>query len=84
MIKAKAFEKWMGTSGYVSDPEFAAVTNLLSSLPVMEEKHYGGLIFASVKTVYATADEQYLQLIYQVRTPKTPKGMQYTYYFGEA
>ncbi|ALO79563.1 hypothetical protein HOBO_156 [Bacillus phage Hobo] len=84
MIKAKAFEKWIGTSGYVSDPEFDRLTELLSKLPVVDAGSSGGLIFASETMVYATADEQYLRLTYQVRTPKTPMGMKYTYYFGEA
>jgi len=84
MIKAKAFEKWMDTSGLVSDPEFGKLTDLLSKLPVVDTGSSGGLIFASETTVYATADEQYLRLTYQVRTPKTPIGIKYTYYFGQA
>lgn len=84
MIKAKAFEKWMGTSGLVSDPEFGAITNLLSNLPVVDAGSTRGLTHDTETSVYATADEQYLRLTYQVRTPNTPKGAQYTYYFGEA
>ncbi|WPF70130.1 hypothetical protein BCVP_CDS0102 [Bacillus phage BC-VP] len=84
MIKAKAFEKWMETSGLVSDPEFGAITNLLSNLPVVDEGNTWGITHDTETTIYATADDQYLRLTYQVRTPKTPKGAQYSYYFGQA
>ncbi|ANY29358.1 hypothetical protein [Bacillus phage PK16] len=84
MIKAKAFEKWMETGGLVSDPEFGAVTNLLSNLPIVDTGYNESRIFGIETAVYVTADDQYLQLVYAVRTPNTPKGVDYTYYFGKA
>ncbi|QFP93300.1 UNVERIFIED_ORG: hypothetical protein Xoosp15_35 [Xanthomonas phage Xoo-sp15] len=84
MVKAEEFEQYMESSGLVSDPEFGTLTDLLSKLPVVDTDSTGGLIFASETSVYATTDGKYLRLTYQVRTPKTPKGMKYTYYFGEA
>lgn len=84
MIKAKAFEKWMETSGLVSDPEFGTITDLLSKLPIVDSGYIEGLLFGAETTVYVTADDQYLQLRYGVRTPNTPQGAEYTYYFGKA
>lgn len=84
MIKAEVFEKWMGTSGLVSDPEFGTITDMLRDLPIVDSGYNESNIFGVETTVYATADEQYLKLVYAVRTPNTPQGAEYTYYFGQA
>ncbi|AMO25953.1 hypothetical protein Thu_157 [Bacillus phage Thurquoise] len=84
MIKAKAFEKYMESSGVVSDPEFGKIVDLLRTIPVLVENEFGGTNVATISTVYQTVDAEQLRLTYQVRTPKTPEGMEFTYYFGQA
>ncbi|AFQ96467.1 hypothetical protein [Bacillus phage vB_BceM_Bc431v3] len=84
MIKAKAFEKYMESSGDVSDPAFGKIVDLLRVLPVVSETECGSITVATVTTVYKTADEVPLRLTYLVRTPNTPEGRNFTYYFGQA
>lgn len=84
MIKAKEFEQYMESSGVVSDPEFGEIADLLILLPIMIEEEYEVRLVGVASMVYTTVDGCQLRLTHQVRTPNTPEGAEFIYYFGQA
>ncbi|BEU14590.1 hypothetical protein [Bacillus phage CM1] len=84
MIKAKEFEKYMESSEVVSDPEFGEIVDLLILLPIMVEEEYSAKRVDTISMVYTTVDGYQLRLTHQVRTPNTPEGAEFIYYFGQA